>query len=403
MDLISLSLGIFIGLIIGGVVVMLIMRSSARALAQRNDELTQQTMLQFEQLSQRISREQSEDFQRQSASQIATLIAPLNQTISAFKEHNELQQKHNEAKIHSLLDPLSRSIATFKERVENNLVEQTKQNSSLESLIKNLVDTTSKVGAEANNLASALKGDVKKMGNWGEVILESILEGSGLLKGREYDTQATLKDEDSGKVLRPDVVVNLPENRKIIIDSKVSLIAYDRYAAAQTPEEQKLAVSEHLRSIKCHIDELSAKEYDTLLGASLDFTMMFIPVEPAYMVAINNDSELWNYAYKKRIILISPTNLVACLKLIADLWKREMQSKNAQKIVERAELLYSKLSTFVVTMQKVGGSLDSAKDHYDKALGQLSQGRGNLISQAEKLREMGLKSQSKIPESLINE
>jgi DNA recombination protein RmuC len=215
----------------------------------------------------------------------------------------------NKANIEAILKPLGENIDNFKKKVEETYDKESKQRFSLEEKVKELVEQTNKVSSEANNLATALKGQAKKQGNWGEMILESILQQSGLVKNREYFLQQTMKDEE-GKNLRPDVLVKLPDNRIIIIDSKVSLVAYDRFSAADTAEEQSIYLKEHLKSIYGHTDELSSKKYDNLVE-SLDFTMMFVPIEPAYLLAIQNDSNLWAYAYSKRILLISPTNLIA--------------------------------------------------------------------------------------------
>ncbi len=370
MDYTTLLLGIFIGTTLGCIITYLLLRTSGRKAAEREAEreaqLERRTEMQFERLSEKV-----------------------------LERRSETLQQVSEERISALLKPLGHSIDAFKQRVEHSLTEQTKQNSSLEEKIRNLVQTTTQVGLEANNLASALKGDVKKMGNWGEIILQSILEQSGLKSGEQFDVQPTLHDQD-GKLLRPDVIVSLPEGRKIIIDSKVSLVAYDRYSSAADADEQQLAIKNHLSSIKAHIDTLATKKYDSLLNSSLDFTMMFIPIEPAYLLAISNDPELWNYAYSRRVMLISPTNLIACLKIVNDLWRRELQSKNALKIVQRAELMYSKFGGFVETMESLGSKLKATQVSYDKALSQLSQGNGNLISQAEKMRELGLKSERKI-------
>ncbi len=305
----------------------------------------------------------------------------------------------NEQSVSGLLKPLGNTITEFKERIEQTFTEQTKQRTSLEAQVRELVETTAKVGAEANNLASALKGDNKKMGNWGEMILESILENSGLVRDREYEVQATLQGED-GKVLRPDVIVRLPEGRAIIIDSKVSLVAYDKYSNSSNDTEVKVALTEHIRSIRTHVASLASKRYDNL-EASLDFTMMFIPIEPAYLLAIKEDEELWSYAYNNRVLLISPTNLIACLKLISDLWKREMQSKNAMDIVKRAELMYEKFVGFVDNMETLGNNIAKTQSTYNSALSQLSTGRGNLINQADKMRQLGLKSSKRISDTLI--
>ncbi|MDR2813739.1 MAG: DNA recombination protein RmuC [Prevotellaceae bacterium] len=305
----------------------------------------------------------------------------------------------NKVNIEALLKPLGENINSFKKKVEETYDKESKQRFVLEERVKELVEQTNKVSSEANNLATALKGQAKKQGNWGEMILESILQQSGLVKNREYFLQQTIRDEE-GKNLRPDVLVALPDSRVIIIDSKVSLVAYDRFSSAETAEEQAVHLSEHLKSIYGHIDDLSGKKYDNL-DKSLDFTMMFVPIEPAYLLAIQNDPNLWSYAYSKRILLISPTNLIACLKLMADLWKREMQSKNAQEIVKRGELLYEKFVLFVGTLEDVGRHIGRTQQSYDAAIGQLRDSNGNLIGQAVKLKSLGLKSDKEIPVAML--
>jgi len=305
----------------------------------------------------------------------------------------------NKTNIEALLKPLGENIDSFKKKVEETYDKESKQRFSLEEKVKDLVEQTNKVSNEANNLATALKGQVKKQGNWGEMILESILQKSGLVKDREYFLQPTIKDEE-GKSLRPDVLVKLPDNRIIIIDSKVSLTAYDRFSSCDTLDEQKIQLAEHLKSIYGHIDGLHGKKYDNL-EASLDFTMMFVPIEPAYLISIQTDHDLWAYAYSKRILLISPTNLIACLKLMADLWKREMQSKNAMEIVKRGELLYEKLVTFVSTLEDVGKHINKTQQSYTAAIGQLNSGSGHLVGQAIKLKNLGLKSSKEIPVTML--
>jgi len=305
----------------------------------------------------------------------------------------------NKTNIEALLKPLGENIENFKKKVEETYDKESKQRFSLEEKVKDLIEQTNKVSTEANNLASALKGQVKKQGNWGEIILESILEQSGLVKDREYFTQATIKD-DEGKSLRPDVLVKLPDSRVVIIDSKMSLIAYERFSSAEKAEEQTQYLQEHLASIYAHIEGLHNKQYDNL-EASLDFTMMFIPIEPAYLLAIQADNSLWANAYAKRILLISPTNLIACLKLINDLWKREMQSKNAQEIVNRGEKMYEKFVGFANTMQDIGKNIGKTQEAYNTAMNQLNTGAGNLVGQAMKLKGLGLKSSKEMPNNLL--
>ena len=305
----------------------------------------------------------------------------------------------NKINIETLLNPLKEDINKFKTKVEETYDKESKLRFSLNDRVKELIEQTNKVSAEANNLATALKGKPQKRGNWGEVILERILESSGLTKNREYFIQQSIKDEQ-GNVLRPDVQVILPDERVIIIDSKVSLVAYDKFCATEDAEEQKLLLADHLKSTCLHIDQLSAKRYDNL-NASLDFTMMFVPVEPAYLLAIQGDPNLWADAYTKRILLVSPTTLISCLKLFSDLWRREWQSKNAMLIVGAGEALYEKFVGFTQTFEDIGKSLKTSQEKYDKALGQLKEGRGNLVGQAVKLKNLGLKSEKRVSSNIL--
>jgi len=316
-----------------------------------------------------------------------------------FEEKSEKFTATNKINIESLLIPLKEDINKFKEKVEATHTEETKQRTSLEERIKSLIEQTNKVSTEANNLATALKGKAQKRGYWGEMILERILESSGLTKDREYFVQQSIKD-DEGKTQRLDVRVNLPDNRVIIIDSKVSLIAYDNYCASEDSDEQKRFLAEHISATKIHIDQLSEKKYDNI-ETSLDFTMMFVPIEPAYLLAIQGDSDLWSYAYSKRILLVSPTTLIACLKLFSDLWRREWQNKNAMDIVKRGELLYEKFVGFTESFEEIGKKLNSTQKAYDDALGQLKTGRGNVINQAIQLKNLGLKSDKKVSDWLL--
>lgn len=315
----------------------------------------------------------------------------------------------NKENLGAILKPLGENIDSFRKKVEEVYVNESKERFSLGKEVEKLMDLNKLISEEAKNLTNALKGSSKTQGDWGQMILENILEMSGLVKGREYFVQEYLKDEDgnylkneSGSKMQPDVIISYPDNRKVIIDSKVSLTAYNRLVSTDDAVEQKKAVNEHLQSTKRHIDELSAKHYQDF-APTLDFVMMFIPNEPAYIVALQNDSELWNYAYRKRILLISPTNLIAALRLIADLWKREYQNRNAIDIAERGAALYDKFVGFVESLTELGANIDKARRSYDSALGQLKDGRGNLIGQAEKLRHLGVKAKKNLPPSLLNE
>ena len=306
----------------------------------------------------------------------------------------------NQENMEQLLKPLGEQLTAFRKKVEDTHLEETRQRSYLEERIKGLIEQTNKVSAQANNLADALKGQNKTQGNWGEMLLERILEQSGLEKDVHYTMQEPFRTSD-GKLLYPDAVVHLPGERIIILDSKVSLLAYDRYVNAETSGDRDSALQDHLLSVRRHVDELASKQYDRFDG-SLDFTMMFIPVEPAYLTAIKTDSDLWSYAYSRRILLISPTNLIACLKLMSDLWSREMQSRNAMQIAERGALLYDKFVGFVNSLESIGSNLAKSQEAYTAAMKQLREGNGNLMGQALKLRELGVKAnkvlEKKLPE-----
>lgn len=311
----------------------------------------------------------------------------------------------NKVNMESILKPLNEKLAEFKTKVEETYDKESKQRFSLEERIKELVALNNQISEDANNLTKALKGNNKIQGNWGEMILESILEKSGLKKDEEYFIQEILTNErgerilnDNNKALQPDVVVAYPGGRKIVIDSKVSLNGYVRYVESQTDDERQTAEKEHILSLKKHIDELSTKSYQDYVD-SLDFVMMFIPNEPAYILAMQLDSLIWDYAYRKRILLISPTNLIASLKVVADLWKREYQSRNAQEIARRGAILYDKFVGFVETLHDVGKNIERSQKSYDKALTQLSDGNGNLIRQAEMLKDLGVKAQKDLPNS----
>ncbi len=316
-----------------------------------------------------------------------------------FEEKSGKFTETNKNNIEALLKPLNENIDNFKKKVEETYDKESKQRFSLEKEVQNLIENTQKISQEANNLASALKGQTKKQGDWGETILERILELSGLEKNREYFIQENLKDEH-GQNQRPDIIVRLPDDRNIIIDSKVSLNAYLRYSEADSKEQQDIFIASHLQAINQHIDQLSAKKYEELTS-SLDFVIMFIPVEPAYILAVQSDPDLWAYAYTRRILLISPTNLIAVLKIVADLWKREMQSKNAVEIATEGAKLYDKFIGFVSTIEDIGKHLSRSQDAYLQAVSQLKDGRGNLISRVHKLRKLGVKSTKQLPTSML--
>lgn len=315
--------------------------------------------------------------------------------------------KLNQDNLSGILKPLGENIELFRKKVEEVYVTEAKERFSLGEEVKKLQVLNTRLSEEATNLTNALTGNSKIQGDWGQMILENILEKSGLVLNREYFVQEYLKDVDGGYLknehgmrMQPDVIIAYPDNRKVIVDSKVSLSAYTRYASCNGVEEQKTHIKEHMRSIRRHIDDLSKKSYQDYTE-TLDFVMMFVPNEPAFLLALQHDPDLWHYAYDKKILLISPTNLIAALKLIVDLWKREYQNQNAQQIAERGAALYDKFVSFVESFATIGDQLNKAQNTYDAAFGQLSKGRGNLIGQAEKLKELGVKNKKSIPATLI--
>jgi len=323
-----------------------------------------------------------------------------------FEEKTQKFTDQNKTNLNDILKPLNENINQFKSKVEEVYDKESKERFSLSNEVKTLVEMNKLISDEANNLTKALKGESKTQGDWGEMILVRILEQSGLRENEEYYIQPFLKDADGnnltnehGKKMQPDVIIQFPGDRKVIVDSKVSLTAFSNFVNTEEQDKQSEFRNSHLASVKKHIDELSAKNYQDFTS-SLDYVMMFMPSESAYMLAMQIDKNLWEYAYNKKIIFISPTNLIASLKMIEDLWKREYQSQNAQDIAKRGAALYDKFVGFVDNLEKVGKSIDDAKKNYDNAFSQLSTGRGNLISQAEKLKELGVKTKKSLPTEL---
>lgn len=326
-----------------------------------------------------------------------------------LEEKTEKFTTLNQNNLKTILEPFQEKITDLKNRVNEAYEKENKERFSLAEKVKELAELNQQISEDAKKLTRALKGESKTQGNWGEMILESILEKSGLVKGREYFLEHELRDEDnkalfsefSGKKMRPDAVIKYPDERNVIIDSKVSLTAFTELVDETDQDVYMMKLNQHLSSIKNHIMQLSQKAYDDY-GKSLDFVMMFIPSEPAYIAAMQADQNLWNYAYERRILLLNPSNLITSLKLIADLWKREYQNKNALEIADRGARLYDKFVGFVDNLEKVGRNLDLAKNVYNDAYKQLYTGNDNLVIQTQKLKSLGIKNKKDLPQSLID-
>jgi DNA recombination protein RmuC len=315
-----------------------------------------------------------------------------------LKQNAEEFSKTNSEKISHLLNPLKEKLDGFEKQIQTKYDAQLKDTESLKTQIESLVNLNTKLSLEAGNLTKALKGDSKKQGNWGEFILERILEMSGLRKGEEYFTQYS-DENNEGKRIQPDVVIQLPEEKHIIIDSKVSLTDYERYISSITDEDQTLFLKAHLNSVRNHIKGLSEKNYQTSKNLTApDFVLLFIPIESSFSLAISNDAELFNFAWDKKIVLVSPATLLATLRTIANIWKQERQNKNALVIADQAGKLYDKFVGFVEDLTKIEKGLNSANKAYDEAINKLQTGRGNLINRVENLRTLGAKANKQLPE-----
>ncbi|MDG4716604.1 DNA recombination protein RmuC [Winogradskyella marincola] len=315
-------------------------------------------------------------------------------------EKSEKFTIQNKENIKNILNPLEEKIKTFEKKVEDSQKESISMHSALKEQLLGLKDLNQQMAKEATNLTKALKGDSKTQGNWGELVLERVLEKSGLEKDREYFVQQNFQREDGSRVM-PDVVLHLPDNKKMIIDSKVSLTDYERLVNAED-DERTLYLKAHVNSIKKHVDQLSAKNYQDLYDIeSPDFVLMFIPIEPAFAVAINEDNTLYNKAFEQNIVIVTPSTLLATLRTIDTMWNNEKQQQNAIEIAKQAGALYDKFEGLVTDLTGVGKKIDAAKNDYSAAMNKLVEGKGNLISRVEKIKKMGAKAKKALPESII--
>jgi DNA recombination protein RmuC len=320
-----------------------------------------------------------------------------------FTEKAKIFADQSKANLDTILTPFKEKIVEFEKKVTEVYNTEGKERHSLIKEVQRLQELNQKIGEDAENLTKALRGDTKTQGTWGEIILERILEESGLRKGIEYDSQGGFRDTE-GKLLKPDVVVHLPEEKDIIIDSKVSLVAYEKYVRTEDAEGRDRAVKDHLVSINAHLKNLESKRYDELPGVrSLDFVLMFIPIESAFMLAIDKDSEIFRKAFDQNIMIVSPSTLLVTLRTIQNIWRYEYQNKNALVIAEKAGNLYDKFVGFVADLEKVGEQIDNTRKAYDGAHNKLTSGKGNLISRAQALIDLGVKSRKQLPASVMQD
>ena len=316
-------------------------------------------------------------------------------------EQSRRFKEENRESMDLILKPFKDNIVEFRARVESIFTHQNEQSGVLKNELQRLMELNAQITTETTNLTNALRGNSKVQGDWGEVILETILDSSNLIRGVHYQTQQNVKDE-AGNNLRPDVVLYLPNNKQIIIDSKVSLTAYVNYVSAQTEAERRVAMAAHLASVRQHVKELSAKKYQQLMQ-SPDFVVMFVPNEPAFLDALKEDHTIWSDAYDKKVVVSSPTNLFALLKLVDDLWRRDDQNKNQENIIKFGVTLYEQLVAFTTALEGVGASLDQARTKYDEAFKRLSTGNNNIIRVGEKLRKLGLPTTKRQSARLVEE
>jgi len=318
-----------------------------------------------------------------------------------FEEKGKKFADQNKINLGEILNPLREKISDFEKKVELTNTESIKNHSALREQLTNLKELNQQITKEASNLTRALKGDSKAQGNWGEYILESILEKSGLVKGREYFIQESLTSED-GKRLQPDVVIKLPDSKNLIIDSKVSLVAYERFMSADDETERSVQLKQHIVSLRQHIKGLSEKNYQTLYSAgSLDFILLFVPIEPAFSASVRYDVEIFNDAFEKNIVIVSPSTLIATLRTISSIWKQEFQNRNTVEIARQATALYEKFRGFTEDLIEMGNQLKRTQSSYEGAMNKLSTGKGNLVGSVEKIRLLGLKPTKTIDQRLV--
>lgn len=425
MEAISLNEGItawviplFFGLLLvfAGIAVWLLMRQQVNQLKQQLQQQQQQnqTLLERAQYaeSQLHTQRATALHERRSAEEKIRLLQASEERLTQqfenlankiFEQKSQGFQQQNQQTLAATLEPFKQQLDSFKRQVQQQYTDETKERSALKTELVSLRELNRQMAQEAEALTKALKGDTKQQGNWGELVLERILEQSGLREGHEYNTQSHHRDEQ-GRAFKPDVVVHLPNQKDVVIDSKVSLSAYERYFNSDDQAHKEQLLQEHVHSLKQHIKQLGKKNYQNLEGIrTLDYVLMFIPVEPAFLLAVDREPELIRLALDHQIMLVSPTNLLVALRTIHNIWQYEYQNRNAEKIAIEAAKLYDKFVGFIDDLEKVGSSLQTLDNRYQDAMKKLSSGRGNLVSRVEKFREMGVQTSKRIGDDWLDD
>jgi DNA recombination protein RmuC len=363
----------------------------------RNEHTALQTRLQEE----RRSMEEKLGLLRNAEVQLIAQFENLAGRI--LEEKTQKFTEQNKTQLDGLLAPFRDQLGDFRKKVDDMHIDEVKDRASLRQEIHSLRQQTQQINQEAINLTRALKGDKKVQGAWGEMILERVLEQSGLRKGIEYETQGVFRDADK-RLFKPDVIIHLPEGKDIVIDSKVSLVAYERYAALDDGAEREVALGEHVQAVRNHVRSLGQKDYANLNGLrSLDFILMFMPIEAAFLLAFQHDEKLFNDAFANQIVIVTPTTLLATLRTIENIWRYERQNENAKAIAEKASTVYDKLRGFLEDLEKLGNQLGAVHKTYDDAMNKLTRGRGNLIRQAESFVELGVKASKSLPRTFLEQ
>ncbi|MCB2217070.1 DNA recombination protein RmuC [Desulfofustis glycolicus] len=373
---------------------LLYWKSRSQALAGRAAALEERSTLE------RAHAEEKITLLQQAGDDLRLQFKSLAQEI--FDEKTSSFSRLSSERLEGLLQPFREQLHAFKGTVEHAFLEETREHAALKQEIVHLRELNRRINDEAANLARAISGDRKLQGTWGELVLEKLLEQSGLRRGHEYETQVGLRDGDN-RLFRPDVIVRLPEQRDIVIDSKVSLSAWTRYIETDDETQRSRALAEHVEALRQHLKSLAGKDYRSLKGLrTLDFVLMFVPIDAAFISAIQAEEDLVGEMYSKNVIIVTPTTLLATLRTIEHFWQLERQNRNALEIAHRAGMLYEKLVAFLEDMERLGRQIDTCKDTYDKALTKISQGRGNLIDQAARFPKLGVKIRSDLPRTMTD-